>query len=248
MSNTRRSFIQKSTLALGALAIPDIGLSKGFFDEINVAKKILHIGVNPLKSGVNFLKKDFSSSLLLVTDSTYHDLESEGIIPDGILFGKRQLNSSTYLSIKPVSFVNSNFKNKPDFVSDFLISKKMGKKVGILGIGFGEEGQEISRTIHLINEKSTFLKDQLNCDKVFVLMDNPKECNALVSYRDLLESSRDVDYFFASCDDSESNSLWGLKNSKGDPTFLSIQATKNESKSLIVLKDGNLLNYEIDKS
>lgn len=248
MAQERRLFLKKIGLTLGVAFSPMVGFGKiNLFKSNSYANQIFHLSPKVLEKGIRSSLNSLESSLVLVSDDKNYLTKSrlfEEIRSDAVLFTKKHLNLANSID-KDLPLVNSNFSQKPDFVSDFLISNKTGKRVGILGVGFGQIGQTFSETIRKINEQAKFLKNVENCDLVYCLMENPNSDDSVFTLRDLAEKSDEVDQFFASSSEINCPKLYCLKNKGGRQIFLNVQSEKVPEQGIVNLKNGEFSGFNV---
>lgn len=245
MENKRRIFLQKLGFVFGALAIPDFGWTKPTVGKFADFTKVKHLGLPILKFSRTWFKKDSSSEFLILTDTQYPTIpwsNFRGSVPDVILYGGKNKIELPNDSIK-LPLVNSNLIDRPELVSDFLILNRSDKKIGVLGIGFGDNSPKISDTIRILNEKSAFLKEEAGCDQVFVLVEDPKSYHLPVSFSELVEGSHHADYFFATCSESKSHKLMVLRNASDKEVFLSIQSRFERKDPFLQFKNNVFSSY-----
>lgn len=247
MAQKRRIFLKKIGLSLGVAFSPMVGFGKGNLFRIkNSTNQIFHLSPKVLRVEFRSSFNNLQSSLILVSDNNYVTKSElfEEVRSDAVLFTKKHLNLSDSIN-KDLPLVNSNFSQKPDFVSDFLISNKTGKRIGILGIAFGEVGQTISGTIRKVNDQAKFLKKEKNCELVYCLMENPNSNDSVFTLRDLVEKSDEVDQFFASSSEIKGPQLYCLKNKGGRQIFLNVQSETVPEQGIVNLKNGEFSGFNV---
>ncbi|EAZ82673.2 hypothetical protein ALPR1_10670 [Algoriphagus machipongonensis] len=240
-------FLKKIGLSLGVAFSPLVGFGKGNLFRIKSStNQIFHLSPKVLRGEFRSSFNNLQSSLILVSDNNYVTKSElfEEIRSDAVLFTKKHLNLSDSIN-KDLPLVNSNFSQKPDFVSDFLISNKTGKRIGILGIAFGEVGQTISGTIRKVNDQAKFLRKVKNCELVYCLMENPNSNDSVFTLRDLAEKSDEVDQFFASSSEIKGPQLYCLKNKGGRQIFLNVQSETVPEQGIVNLKNGEFSGFNV---
>lgn len=243
----RRIFLKKIGLSIGIAFCPIVGFGKSnLYGNNNAANQIFHLNPKVLKDGIRSSFNSLESSLVLVSDNNYLTKSElfEEIRSDAVLFTKKHLNLTESID-EDLPLVNSNFSQKPDFVSDFLISNKTGKRIGILGIAFGEVVQTISGTIRKINDQAKFLRKVKNCDLVYCLMESPNSNDSVFTLKDLAEKSDEVDQFFASSSEIKGPQLYCLKNRGGRQIFLNIQSETVPKQGIVNLKNGEFSGFNV---
>ncbi|WP_373398749.1 hypothetical protein V8V91_03365 [Algoriphagus halophilus] len=251
MDVRRRKFVQKISLVVGAFSIP--GMSWGIESEkvVKKAKSIIHVGLKTLKffegrdlEPFQTLKSGFTV-LTHVRDFNFSEFESKETI-DALLYGGNAKMIASDPNSSGLPWVNSSLKEKPEYVKDYLITKRLGKRVGILGIDFDQSFNSVDQAMLFVNKKADFLKQNLDCEQVFCLLTDPKLKDSKSSWADVISSSDHVDVFFATCVSSKTNNLWVLPNQQGKQTLLSIQSEKEENNSEIELKESVINSFKRD--
>lgn len=243
MTFNRRRFLQKIILASGAVAFQDIALGKSLLSSKGHSNQIFHVGSEAISKNSFLLGP---KALSIVTDSSFN---IDPNLPDAVLFDSTYMNqyrSGIDLTKKTTRFVNSNFEGgKPENVSEYLITEKTGIKIGILGVGLLGTSTTLSKTIALLNSKASFLKDDLNCDQVYCLVETLNSENSIFTISELVENSEFIDHFYTSNAEKKKHQLRALPNVVGKQIFLSYQSLSDTDHALIELKNGNLSSYRI---
>ncbi|SIN77711.1 hypothetical protein [Algoriphagus halophilus] len=251
MDVRRRKFLQKVSLVFGAVSIP--GLSWGM-ESMEVGKdatSIIHVGLKTLKFfkegdiAINQTLKSGFTVLTHVRNFKFSEFGSKETI-DALLYGGNAKIIASDLNASGLPWVNSSLKEKPEYVKDYLITNRLGKRVGILGIDFEQSYNSVDQAMRFVTKKADFLKRDLGCEQVFCLVTDPKLKDSKSSWADVISSSDYVDVFFATCTSSKTNNLWVLPNQQGKQTLLSIQSEREENNSEIELKESVINSFKRD--
>lgn len=221
----RRLFLEKVSLAAGIIAVPNIGWSSQLLEKDSKSKFIFHIGENSTQFK-QVLEKvgGFNRSMVFLTDATEFDFSS-GLNLDAALY-KKDLNL-TLKEVEEVLWVNSMIEDRPDYVKEYLINQRLGKKVGILGLDFESQFESFLEVIERLDLKASFLKENQQCDQVFCLINIPENRKGEIALEKLARFSSAIDFFFVERADFPSNNLMALPNKDGRQVMLSIN-TKND--------------------
>jgi hypothetical protein len=254
----RRLFLQKTAVLVGLVSTPSLGWAKALFKEKKYLDHVIQLGGESLKNlslkSFSESKLSFSRSLTFVT-SNFPSVTNQlqllgGIKPDAMLFGGEMLlqNRDRYLDStgELIPSINSNFSfqsERSKMVSKYLIEERAGVRIGIMGIGFGEKGQSIPATIKLMNSQAEQLKSELACDEVYCLTEKP-DSSTPFTLRDLVENSKGINQFFASCSIVSTSNLWVLPNSNMEEALLSIHSLIDPNQSQLSFEDGRFLIYK----
>lgn len=245
----RRKFVQKLSFALGAVSIPGLSLGMNSVNSIKKPSSILHVGEISLfkKNKFDFKwDKTLKSGFTVVTNSGnlgFSNINSSDLF-DAVLFTAQSNINHDIFSETMVPWVNSNLEGNPVYVKEYLITERLGKKVGILGIDFKNSSETVPQLIQLIKSKAGYLKGNMGCDQIYCLIDDPKGIDPNTSLVDLVQESEEVDIFFASSTSSVATNLWALPNLSGRQVLLSVQSGKGENYSQLDLKNCEINTYK----
>lgn len=246
MTFKRRTFLQKMILATGFLATQDFALGKSIINYKNHTNKIFHVGSETLIKNKFLIDKIVRKPLLIVSDST---IKFDLSLPDVVLFDSnllKQYQSKIDLGSIQARFVNSNLGvDRPDFVPEYLVTERTGKKIGILGISRVKNSQTLHETNQLINKKAIFLKEELKCDQVYCLVESLNSDNPIFSINELVENSEHIDHFYTSGTEKKKHQLRVLPNRIGRKIYWSYQSLLDTDQAWIELTDGNVTSYKI---
>lgn len=132
----------------------------------------------------------------------------------------------------PYPLINSNFEKNSRGVltalKEKVIIKVNGEKIGVLGIAFTGSNQSISKILKVIQSKSQELKNE-GCDKVICLLENPKDVFPYLEYRDFVENSQNVDWFFTDSDTSEKSRCFSFRNKDNQEVFLQVHSENSKN-------------------
>lgn len=247
----RRLFLEKVSLVAGAISIPNFTMGDVLFGNSQRTNIIFHSGGKTFFDNVSLSSKNglgstfnLLSGLADLEDSAFDNLSVGGL--DAVLFEKQAEDKIIGNKKENLPWVNSNLENKPSFIKDFLISKRLGKTTGILGIDFYADGTNVDALVKNINEKAANLKNNLNCDQIFCLINDPKANNENISFADIVQESDAIDIFFASCKISSSNRLMALKNKEGRQILLSLKSYKVSRNPEIEMGNSQIKSYRGD--
>ena len=67
------------------------------------------------------------------------------------------------------------------------------------------------------------------CDKVICLLENPKDVFPYLNFRDFVESSQDVDWFFTDSDTSDKSKGFSLRNKDNQEVFLQVNSENSRN-------------------
>jgi hypothetical protein len=257
MIHNRRFFIQKLSLVFGAVVIPDYSIANHFFKVKNNASYVVQIDGKPISryqlNSINHPNFNISRSLKLSTGpiNTLSDqIGRSQLAPDAMLFKGEMLQNLPLDQLEKlgnaIPMINSNFQLKDeysDLIKDHLIIESFGKKIGIMGISFGESGQKIPETILTMNQKASYLKGVINCDEVYCLTEDPELIFPFFKLRDLAENSMEITHFFTSCPNIPRSKLMVLANSEKRETLLNIHSLKDPKPSFVAFKNGSFSEY-----
>ncbi len=260
MSFDRREFLKKMSISLGAVSLPGIGFASAFAQNNLAYEQILQVGGNSLECANkgNFLASTRPINSLVLTTLTPSDISNKSIVQlnkigiNAMLFGGdwvRELGSSDSgnIPIGSLPFVNSNFSSQemPESVFRHLIFSSSNRKIGVMGIGFGEKGQRISGTIETMNQVAFHLKNDLGCDEVCCLADNPNPYFQFFSLKDLASASLYIDQFFGSDSQKELSQLLVMKNNDAHQVLLTIAHPKAEKQSVVSIQEGRFSGFQL---
>lgn len=132
----------------------------------------------------------------------------------------------------PYPLINSNFEKSSRgalaALKEKVIIKLNGEKIGVLGIAFTGSNQSISQILKVIQSKSQDLKNE-GCDKVICLLENPKDVFPYLDYRDFVENSQDVDWFFTDSDKSDKSKCFSFRNKDNQEVFLQVHSENSKN-------------------
>ncbi|MBN3518960.1 hypothetical protein JYB62_03015 [Algoriphagus lutimaris] len=251
MDVRRRKFVQKVSLVFGAVSIPGLSWGMGSKEVVKDTKSIIHVGLKTLKffkGGDLESNQSLESGLTVLThvrNFNFSEFGSKKML-DALLYGGNAELIANEPESSDLPWVNSNLDGNPEFVKDYLITNRIGKKVGILGIDFEKSSRNIDETIRFVNKKADFLKQDLGCEQVYCLLTDPKLKDSNSSWEGVLSKSDQVDVFFATCASAITNNLWVFPNLKGRQTLLSIQSEREENNSEIELKESVINTFKKD--
>ena len=263
MNFSRRLFIKKSiaaTVVSSLIPIPSAVLALGDSKSISWVHLSSELNKETIK---NLLDSDYAknSSPIFVNTGRYRsskDLisnESSRSITQLINFDPGLLKLSDddlqmRIADSPYPLINSNIERSTRGalagLKEKVIIKVNGKKVGVLGIAFTGSNQNIPQILNLIQSKSQDLKNE-GCDKVICLLENPKDVFPYLHYRDFVENSLHVDWFFTDSEISDKSKCFSFRNKDHQEVFLQVHSenSKNFGVTTIDIHKGIFNHYII---
>jgi hypothetical protein len=251
----RREFLKKVFISIGAASLPSIGFASGFLTENIEREYVIHIG-GEFSGELNSVITEASSNRMILSTISPFDFSSQGVFNtkensiNAMLFGgdwaKKLNNTDTAATlIENLPFVNSNFtlQQKPNSVSNYLVFTKSKRKIGVMGIGFGENGQTLVHTIDTMNQVALYLKNDLACDEVYCLADNPTPYFKYFSLKDLALASVHINQFFGTDSLKQQRELHVIQNQDKDQVLLTIANSKAEKYSVVSVQEGRFLDF-----
>jgi hypothetical protein len=260
MSFDRREFLKKMSISLGAVSLPGIGFASAFSQNNLAYEQILQVGGNSLVSANTgyFLSSTRSMNRMVLTTLTPSDISNESIVQlnkigiNAMLFGgdwvkKLDSSDSDNTPIGSLPFVNSNFSSHemPESVSSHLIFSSSNRKIGVMGIAFGEKGQSISGTIEKMNQVAFHLKNDLGCDEVYCLTDNPNPYFQFFSLKDLASASLNINQFYGSDSLKQQSELHVMQNQDKHQVLLTIANPKAEKQAVVSVQEGRFSDFQL---
>lgn len=239
----RRLFLEKLGLSLGVLAIPNFGWSTSFLKEIPVASSIIHLG-----SGASQFDKvaekaeQFPSPVTFITKASNIDLSSNLKI-DAALYGTKLNGEINVLKNRGISWVNSFIEPRPPFVHEFLITERLGGKIGVLGLDFEGQNESVLALIEKLNGMAFLLKNNLGCEQVFCLVNAPKDYLNDSHFEVFVGKTEGVDLFFMESESYSSNNLLVFPDKNKKQIMLSINTEKNNDISNIEFKNNSVVSF-----
>jgi hypothetical protein len=130
----------------------------------------------------------------------------------------------------PQPLINSNFEKGSRgalaALKEKVIVKVSGSQIGVLGIAFTGSNQSIGQILNVIQSKSRELKKE-GCEKVICLLENPKEVFPYLGYRDFVENSQGVDWFFTDSDTLSKSKCFSFRNKDNQEVFLQVHSVSS---------------------
>lgn len=230
----RRDFLKKIALAGGAVFIAGISDASPILEEKKRFECAFQLGGKSLekvnqKNLTELISKGNSLLKIVSTDSI--DIELLRIYsPDAVLFGgkmKNKLSLEQAEELLPtIPLVNSNFSNRGS-IPAFRILSKNGVKIGVMGIGF-EARQRIGASLQLMNDYSTFLREEEGCKRIYCITDDPGDFQLPLSLRELVVNSAGIDSFFASSQEHAPSKLSVYSNRDKKQVLLHVHSLGHE--------------------
>ncbi|WP_339755063.1 hypothetical protein [Algoriphagus aquimarinus] len=260
MTFDRREFLKKMSISIGAASLPGIGFASAFSQNNFAPQQILQIGGNSLV-GANTgysLSSARTYNRMVVTTLTPSDIANQHVAQlnkigiNAMLFGggwahKLASTHSDSALMESLPFVNSNFASDkmPESVSNHLIFPSSNRKIGVMGIGFGEQGQRISGTIEKMNQVASRLKNDLGCDEVYCLADDPNPYFQFYTLKDLVSASLNINKFFGSDSLKQQSELHVMQNKHKRQVLVAISNPKAEKQSVVSLQKGRFSDFQL---
>ncbi len=260
MSFDRREFLKKMSISLGAVSLPGIGFASAFSHNNLAYEQILQVGGNSLESAKTgyLLGSTRAINRLVLTTLTPSDISNKSIVQlnkigiNAMLYGgdwvqKLGSSDSGNTPISSLPFVNSNFSSQEMLksISSHLIFSSSTIKIGVMGIGFGEKGQSISGTIEKMNQVAFHLKNDLGCDEVYCLADNPNPYFQFFSLKDLASASLNINQFYGSDSLKQQSELHVMQNQDKHQVLLTIANPNAEKQSVVSVREGRFSGFQL---
>ncbi|MFC3880796.1 hypothetical protein ACFOSV_11430 [Algoriphagus namhaensis] len=130
------------------------------------------------------------------------------------------------IGLEHFEIINSNLNRNghPIFESlkDYTLIQACGEQIGVMGIAFTGSNQTVSTILATIQKKSQELRT-IGCQRVLCLLENPEGLFPYLSYKDFIESSEGVNWFFTSSTEKKSPEFLAVKNRDGNEVFIQVQ-------------------------
>ncbi|WP_268036969.1 hypothetical protein [Algoriphagus sp. PAP.12] len=244
MSIHRRSFLEKIGLGLGVLALPEIGWSANLLANDNRSDYILHFGANTFQEEGVVKKIEKLGSPIVFTTNPTSSRTSTKVKLDGVLF--TEILSKELKIDKNTPWVNTLIKDRPEFVNEYLIIKRMGQKIGVLGVDLESQQGTLEEILESLDAKAINLKKDFNCSQVFCLLNSQEGGDSGFNFKEVIAISGEIDFFFAESTYRKVNNLFAYSNKNGRQILLSINANKDENSSSIEIKESAIASFISD--
>ncbi|SMD45538.1 hypothetical protein SAMN00777080_4193 [Aquiflexum balticum DSM 16537] len=263
MNFSRRLFLKKSIAASvvsALIPIPSAVLALGDSKSISWVQVSSEMDGETIRNLIesSYVRK---SSPIFVSTGRYSgakemmtDLSSKPITQlinfDPSLLQLSEEDLQKRIADTPYPLINSNFEKSSrcalSALKEKLIIKLNGEKMGVLGIAFTGSNQSITQILNIIQSKSQELKNE-GCDKVICLLENPKDVFPYLGYRDFVENSQNVDWFFTDSDKSDKSKCFSFRNKDNQEVFLQVHSenSKNLGVTTINMYQGIFNHYII---
>ncbi len=248
MPYSRRLFLQKSivsTIVSSFVSLPTVALSLGESRGLNWVQLDSDFNLDQLKASLEPFVNARVPSIAVVTEDYRRvkglveepkEMATTLINFDSTLLGLSDDDLSSAITNAPGFLINSNLdksKRKPlSLLKEKLIFKVRGESFGALGISFSGENNSVSQILKVIQVKSHELK-AMGCDRVICLLENPGERMPYLSYRDFIEKSTGIDWFFTSSTKKTLPEFLALRNASDQEVFLQVQAQNSKSNGIV---------------
>ena len=245
MNFSRRLFIKKSiaaTVVSSLIPIPSAVLALGDPKSISW----VHLGPGIDEENLrNLMDSNYARNSALIFINSGGDGNTMDMIGTGASGSIAQLinfdpgllelsddDLQMRIADSPYPLINSNIERSTRGalagLKEKVIIKVNGKKIGVLGIAFTGSNQSVNQILNIIQSKSKNLKNE-GCDKVICLLENPKDVFPYLNYRDFVESSKDVDWFFTDSDTSDKSKGFSLRNKDNQEVFLQVNSENSRN-------------------
>ena len=245
MNFSRRLFIKKSiaaTVVSSLIPIPSAVLALGDPKSISW----VHLGPGIDEENLrNLMDSNYARNSALIFINSGGDGNTMDMIGTGASGSIAQLinfdpgllelsddDLQKKIAEAPYPLINSNFDKSTRgglaALQEKVIFKVNGKKIGVLGIAFTGSNQSVNQILNIIQSKSKNLKNE-GCDKVICLLENPKDVFPYLNFRDFVESSQDVDWFFTDSDTSDKSKGFSLRNKDNQEVFLQVNSENSRN-------------------
>ena len=245
MNLTRRLFLKKSIAASvvsALIPIPSAVLALGDSKSISWVHVSSEVNEETLRSLMDSSYASKSSPIFVSTgkcSSAKNMIGNVSSIPvtqlinfDPSLLQLSKEDLQKRIADTPYPLINSNFEKSSRgalaALKEKVIIKVNGEKIGVLGIAFTGSNQSISQILKVIQSKSQDLKNE-GCDKVICLLENPKDVFPYLDYRDFVENSQDVDWFFTDSDTSDKSKCFSFRNKDNQEVFLQVHSENSRN-------------------
>ena len=252
--NNRRFFLRTTALALGSVYFPSFGYKNPKTPYSNKLEKHFQVGGNTGAPQI-FDQKILGirgQSLVLMTSSkkAFQDwvrCSNSPVEPDILLFGKDWAIGDRKDIPLHIPMINSNININqmgfPKNVVSHLVMNRGGRKIGIMGISFGIQGQSIPETIHQTNTWAHFLRNSKSCEEVICLVEDPSSSVPYFGLEDLVENSKGIDQFYSTSTKNIQSLLKVITNSSGEQILLHIHSLNDHEISFLEFDSGRFLDY-----